>query len=77
MATTTGATNNTAAACNASCGSLTAQRDVFYSFTLTQPELVYADTFGASYDTLLFFQDSAGMNVAGATACTTRGPCLP
>jgi hypothetical protein len=35
--------------------------DVFYRFTLTRREYVYADTFGASWDTKLFF----------ATSCTT------
>jgi hypothetical protein len=29
--------------------------DVFYRFTLTSPELVYADTVGAGFDTVLFF----------------------
>ena len=28
--------------------------DVFFSFTLTAPELVYADTFGVGFDTVLF-----------------------
>ena len=29
--------------------------DVFFQFTLTQTEMVYADTFGAGFDTMLFF----------------------
>ncbi|MFO0603598.1 MAG: hypothetical protein U0324_10515 [Polyangiales bacterium] len=50
----------------------TTSPDLFYSFTLTQRELVYADTFGntsvpvpaPSYDTVLFF----------ANSCTTSLP---
>jgi len=29
--------------------------DVFFSFTLTQTEMVYVDTFGTGFDTMLFF----------------------
>jgi hypothetical protein len=32
--------------------------DVFYRFTLTRREVVYADTFGATFDTKLFFASS-------------------
>jgi hypothetical protein len=35
---------------------------VFYRFTLTAPEIVYADTIGATWDTALFFQTSTGTN---------------
>ncbi len=61
MADTTTATNNTTGACNCTSGN-----DVFYRFVLTQPEMVYADTLGATADTSLFFQDTNGMNIAAA-----------
>jgi hypothetical protein len=38
-------------------------KDVFYSFTLTQTEIVYADTVGAMWDTSLFLQSSTGANL--------------
>ena len=41
-------------------------QDVFYRFTLTAPEFVYADTFGTTWDTSLFLQDSMGRNVAAS-----------
>jgi hypothetical protein len=41
--------------------------DVFFSFTLTERELVYADTFGATFDTFLAFTDACGM-AGGAPA---------
>jgi hypothetical protein len=48
------------------CGCTATGRDVFFTFRLTQPELVYADTVGATWDTSLFFQDAAGANIATA-----------
>ncbi len=42
-------TTNVSTNCVASTGA-----DVFFSFTLTQTELVHADTFGAGFDTVLF-----------------------
>ncbi|TAK29158.1 MAG: hypothetical protein EPO40_12125 [Myxococcaceae bacterium] len=42
-------TTNLTTECVASTGG-----DVYFSFTLTRPELVYADTFGAAFDTVLF-----------------------
>jgi len=60
---TTMAMNNTAGP--ASCG-CTNGRDVFYRFVLTGRELVYADTIGSAFNTSLFFQDSAGANLAAA-----------
>ncbi len=55
-----------------SCGNTASSPDVYLTFTLTQRELVYADTFGdgttthpaPTFDTVLFF----------ATACTTAMP---
>ena len=55
-ATTNGATADLAAPC-----ATTTRADVFFKFTLTRRQLVYADTFGASAPTALFF----------ATSCTT------
>ncbi len=55
---------DTPAGCPAVGGPATSGKDVFFSFTLTQPELVYADTVGASWDTILFF----------ANSCTTAIP---
>jgi hypothetical protein len=43
-------TTNITTLCAASTGA-----DVYFSFTLTAPEIVYADTFGAGLDTVLFF----------------------
>ncbi len=60
---TTNAANdtNTAGACSCTSG-----QDVYYRFTLTAPELVYADTIGTTWDTSLFFQDAMGVNLTSA-----------
>jgi hypothetical protein len=47
--------------------------DVFYRFTLTRRELVYADTFGAAWDTKLFFATSC--TAAMATRTTGDNVC--
>ncbi|MBL8678533.1 MAG: hypothetical protein JNK05_05185 [Myxococcales bacterium] len=65
MADTTAARNNTS---NCRC---TNGNDVFYTFTITQPEVIYADTFGATWDTSLFIQDAAGANVAATPGFVT------
>src|SRR5262249_13196624 len=55
------------------CGTNTA--DTVLSFTLTQRELVYADTFGSAINTILYFSDLACGNAtpppqgAGYVAC--------
>lgn len=61
-------TTNTAAARNDTTGpcGCTSGRDVFYTFTLTRAEIVYADTVGTSWDTSLFLQDSRGNNITNA-----------
>jgi hypothetical protein len=66
-------TVNTSMARNDTTGSCacTSGNDVFYRFTLTQPEIIYADTFGTSWDTSLFIQSSTGTNVTAATGFTT------
>lgn len=66
MADTTAARNDTAGTCSCSNGN-----DVFYRFTLTAPELIMADTLGATWDTSLFIQDSMGMNVAAPAGFST------
>ncbi len=52
-------------------------RDVFFVFTLARPEIVYADTFGSSFDTALFLQDALGNDVVdshlqGGATCNNR-----
>lgn len=64
----------------APCGSAGVP-DVFFTFTLTRREIVYADTFGASGSTALYFASScstalatptmAGDDVCSAAACST------
>jgi hypothetical protein len=41
--------------------------DVWFRFTLTQRELVYADTFSASWDTVLFFATGCNAPLTGST----------
>jgi uncharacterized lipoprotein YmbA len=60
---TNNARNDTAGPAGCSC---TSGNDVFYTFTLTQPELVYADSLGSGYDASLFLQNAAGMNLTDA-----------
>jgi hypothetical protein len=50
-------------------------RDLFYTFTLTAEEIVYADTFGSAFDTALFLQNAMGTtlttaNLAGGSVCS-------
>jgi hypothetical protein len=47
--------------------------DVFFKFTLTRRELVYADTFGAAAATALFFASSC---TTARTASTTSGDAV-
>lgn len=47
--------------------------DVFFKFTLTRREMVYADTFGASGSTALFFASSC---TVARTTSTTPGDAL-
>jgi hypothetical protein len=60
--TTRGARHDLDLACGPGGG------DVVFSFTLTERELVYADTLGASFDTLLAFTDACATTDGGATA---------
>jgi hypothetical protein len=76
-ADTTCAVNDTAGACRCTDGA-----DVFYTFTVAAPTLVYADTIGATFDTSLFLQTSAGANVTvagipGGLACNDDDGLLP
>ena len=63
---------------SAPCGT-TGVPDVFFKFTLTRRELVYADTFGASSNTTLFLATSCAVALAGATtpgdAVCSAGAC--
>ncbi len=72
-ADTTRAVNNTTGSCGCTGGN-----DVFYTFTLAQPEIVYADTIGATWDTSLFIQNAAGTNLTdplltGGAVCNDDG----
>lgn len=64
----TGAGADLAAPCGAS-----GTPDVFFKFTLTRRELVYADTFGASGNTTLFFASSC---TVARSASTTPGDAV-
>jgi hypothetical protein len=62
-------TRGAAANMTASCGA--AGPDVFYSFNLSSKQAVYADTFGSSWNTMVFFAKSCDGTPAngGPTAC--------
>jgi hypothetical protein len=71
-------TNGAQADITAPCGAAGVP-DVFFKFTLTRRELVYADTFGTSSNTTLFFASSctiaqAGPTTPGDAVCST-GAC--
>jgi hypothetical protein len=63
-ATTRGARHDLDLACGAGGG------DVVFSFTLAERELVYADTLGAGFDTLLSFTDACAPPDGGTSAGT-------
>ncbi|HEY6177182.1 MAG TPA: hypothetical protein VIX73_22150 [Kofleriaceae bacterium] len=67
-ATTAGANPDLAAPCGTA-----GTPDVFFKFTLNRRELVYADTFGATGNTALYFASSC---VAARTASTTPGDAV-
>lgn len=51
-------------------------QDVFFTFTLTARELVYADTLGATFDTLLAFTDACeGGAIAGPEPSCVDDAC--
>ncbi|MEI8257673.1 MAG: hypothetical protein WCJ30_18515, partial [Deltaproteobacteria bacterium] len=68
--TTTGARNDTAGSCGCTSGS-----DVFFTFTLTAPEIVYADTITTTWDTSLFLQSAAGANLTADASMPGSLPC--
>jgi hypothetical protein len=68
VANTTKATHDLTGPCTGTTGA-----DVFYTFTLHTRELVYADTFGASWNTSLFFASDCGTTM---TTSTTPGDVL-
>lgn len=67
-ATMNGATADLAAPCGTA-----GTPDVFFKFTLTRREMVYADTFGASSNTTLYFASSCTI---ARTASTTPGDAV-
>jgi hypothetical protein len=78
-ADTTNATNNVPTPC-LGAGSNNG-RDVFFRFTLTRREFVYADTAGSSYDTVLFLTNAMGVPIttqtSGDQVCNDdSGTCL-
>jgi hypothetical protein len=75
---TTNAVNDTTPAAGCTSTACGTGRDVFYRFTLTAPELIYADTVGSAFDTVLYIQDSNGNNITntlsgGATCNDNNG----
>jgi len=78
-ANTTNANNNVAVPCIAS--GVNTGRDVFFRFSLTRREFVYADSAGSGYDTALFFATATGTplttQTAGDQVCNDdSGTCL-
>ena len=72
-ATTLGAKHDVDAPCASNAGA-----DVFYAFTFSKRVLVYADTFGANWDTVLYFLTSDGTPVSTTTtgdAVCNDGAC--
>jgi hypothetical protein len=71
-ATTVGAAHDLDAPCG---GTARGGADVFFQFTIPSsgPELVYADTFGSGFDTVLYFASSCG---AARTGSTTVGDAV-
>ncbi len=63
-ANTAAATHDTDTPCVGS--GVNTGRDVWYRFTLTRREFVYADTIGSMFDTILFFTDSTGARLTSA-----------
>jgi hypothetical protein len=66
-----GRTTNAYHDLTASCSTTATSPDVYYTFTLTQREMVYANTFGSGYDTVLNFASGCATNLPGPT--TTGG----
>jgi hypothetical protein len=56
------------------CGS-TGGRDVFYTFTLAATQVVYADTFGSDFDTVIRIHDGACTNLAGVERACNDDSC--
>ena len=73
MATTVGATHDIDAPCSSE-----QTPDTFYKFAVSKRAFVYADTFGASWDTVLFLLSDTCVPItttmAGGAACNT-GSC--
>jgi hypothetical protein len=71
--TTTGASYDGPAA--AGCWSCAGAGNVWYSFTLADRAVVYADTAGSTFDTILQLVDSSGVRVAGTNTCSDDASC--
>jgi hypothetical protein len=69
VTTVTGNTTSALHDMDGSCGSTASSPDVFYRFTLTRREIVYADAFGSDYDTVLFFSRDCGATQTAGYAC--------
>jgi hypothetical protein len=70
MANTAGAGHEVASPCGAG------DADVFFSFTLDKRSVVYADTFGASWNTVVYFTGScAGEALPDNTAACSDDAC--
>ncbi len=70
--TTVGAHHDMTAPCDDFGGTDDSGADVFFAFTLPGPasEMVYADTLGSTFDTILFFANNCG---GAITSPTTAG----
>jgi hypothetical protein len=69
---TLGAHNESEPSCVSTAGQGGA--DVYYKFTLTQTEVVYLDTFGSEYDTVVYLLNGCG-GTAVANGCQDDSGC--
>jgi hypothetical protein len=70
---TTGARNDI----TLSCGVTSTSPDVFYRLDVLRREVVYADTMGSSFDTVIALVTAAGVEATtvNGAACNDDGPC--
>ena len=69
VTTVSGNTCSAAHDTNGLCGASNVSGDVFYSFTISQRELVYFDALGSTYDTVLFLMPSCSSAQPAGWAC--------
>ena len=67
MADLTFAHDNTVGSCGAAGG-----RDVFYQFTLAAAEVVYVDTFGSNFDTIIKIENGTCAAAGAQNACVNN-----